>query len=133
MAELDLATIEKLATRIYWSSPKLEHWGWEYVDPGSPQPSPALFNEPRWAEPAGPDVQGLEERSAYLRSKAVKHGAIMGGVLLLAGIPHAALFFVLVALVLAAVWFGPLLVNSSKAADLRNRYQAECGRAAADY
>ena len=37
------------------------------------------------------------------------------------------------ALVLAAVWFGPLLVNSSKAADLRNRYQAERGRAGAEY
>jgi hypothetical protein len=133
MAELDLATIEKLADRIYRSSPKLERWGWEYVDPGSPQPSPALFNEPRWAEPAGPDVQGLEARSAYLRSKAVKRGAIIGGVLLLAGIPHAAPFFVLVALVLAAVWFGPLLVSSSQAADRRNRYQAERGRAGAEY
>ena len=42
MAELDLATIEKVKGWIYWSSPKLERWGWEYkglaaAEPGAVQ------------------------------------------------------------------------------------------------
>ena len=47
MAELDLETIEQLADQIYWSATGLERWGWEYVDPGLAQPSPALRAEPR--------------------------------------------------------------------------------------
>ena len=133
MAEMDLATIERLAGRIYRSSPKLERWGWEYVDPGSARPSPALRNEPRFLAPGVPDVHDLEAKSAYLRSKAVKRGAIVGGLLLLATIPDAWVLFVPLALIMAAVWFGPLLANSSQITDRRNRYQAEQSRAAAEF
>ncbi len=133
MAEMDLATIERLAGRIYRSSPKLERWGWEYVDPGSAMPSPALRNEPQFFAPGVPDVHDLEAKSAYLRSKAVKRGAIVGGLLLLATIPDAWVLFVPLALILAAVWFGPLLANSSQITDRRNRYQAEQSRAAAEF
>jgi hypothetical protein len=137
-AELDLAEIERLADQIYRSSAGLERWGWEYIDPGPPRPGPGLRSEPHWAEPPRPDTHDLDARSAYLRSKALKRGVKVGVVLLLAFLlradrPHVSPFLVVLAIVLAAVWFGPLLLTMNKAATWRTNHQLDRDRARADY
>lgn len=103
-----------------------ERWGWEFVDPGSARPSPALQHEPRWVEPPPPDLREIEWR----REKAKKNlwPKIIGVVLLvligLGSLDGVGLLLVLVAGGLGYWFFEPIVLAGRKIASARDEAAA---------
>ncbi|MGY1761467.1 hypothetical protein ACI79G_04115 [Geodermatophilus sp. SYSU D00779] len=98
-----------------------ERWGWEFVDPGVPRPSPLLASEPRWAEPMGPDVRHIRDAQQRARYHLGRKIAIVV-VIVLVSMSFASdggwLFF-LGALGLGYYWFAPLLLAESRISKVR--------------
>jgi hypothetical protein len=60
-----------------------ERWGWEFIDPGPPRPSPDLHRKPAWHEPPPPDISGLAWQRQIAVSRLPKRLIIPSGLVLL--------------------------------------------------
>ena len=79
-------------------------WGWEFHDPGEPRPHSDALRPPLRSDPGTPDVDDLQATYDEARAGAVKHGLIVGAILLFGGgIPKVGFIAVLVALGLGAL------------------------------
>lgn len=103
-----------------------ERWGWQYVDPAPARGSPELRNEPRWVDPLPPDLRAVHARQERLKSKALGRGVIVGSLLLLGIVVNAdsgGPLLIVIALLLGAIWSGPLLLAYRSAHSVRARYE----------
>lgn len=103
----------QLAERLFVPE---ERWGWEFVPPTPPVPSPLLSARPLWAEPPGPDLQALHWKRNQAMGKLLPKRAIILGVLVLLTLSMAGSTIVpfLLVLVLAAFWIVPIILASNQ-------------------
>ena len=100
-------TIHDLANQVFGPP---EKWGWEYREPVAARRSPEWDREPLWVEPTNRTVTQAPQRVKPLRVVVVIVILLIGLALRQFGI-----VFDLLAIVLAAVWFLPLITNSQRA------------------
>lgn len=96
-----------------------ERWGWEYVDPGAPQPSPLLNQQPVFYEPPRPALEPTRPRSTGKR-------VAVFAVLCLFGLPMAAISpaFLLILGVVAAAMFLPGIFESNRSVSANRAWHA---------
>jgi hypothetical protein len=107
MPEAREYTIHDLANQVFGPP---EKWGWEYREPVGARRSPEWDREPLWVEPANRSVNRVPPRVKPLR-------VVIVVVILLVGLALREIGIVLdlLAIVLAAVWFLPVLTSSQRA------------------
>ncbi len=100
-------SIHDLADRVFG---RPEKWGWEYREPVSARRSPEWDREPLWVEPK--NTSGIQVHQGVSPKRVV-----IVVVILLIGLLLRVFGIVLdlLAIVLAAVWFLPLITNAEKA------------------
>ena len=106
MAEIREYTIHDLANQVFG---RPEKWGWEYREPVAARRSPEWDREPLWVEPAN--------RSVQVRPQVRPLRVVTVVVILLIGLAlrEIGIIFDILAVVLACIWFLPLLTSSSRA------------------
>lgn len=121
MSESHESTIHDLANRVFGPP---EKWGWEYREPVSARRSPEWDREPLWVEPSMPVAQ---------MQRRVSPGRVVIVVLILLiglALREVGIVLDLLAIVLAAIWFLPLLTSAQRA---RSQEQAAIGQRAQDH
>lgn len=103
----------ELADRLFVP---MERWGWEFVPPMPPVPSPLLSARPQWIEPPGPNVEALQWKRTQAMGKLVPKRIIILVILGLITLSMAGTTFVpfLLVLVLAACWIVPIILVSNQ-------------------
>jgi hypothetical protein len=122
MPELDVVRSPELLPQLFASS---ERWGWQFREPAAPRSHPEAGRPPVWSGPAHPDLFELQRKYDEGRANAVKRGAIVAVVLVL-GISlqsAASIVPVLIALGLAAFWFGPMFTAQQQIDQLTADYE----------
>ena len=106
MPDIREFTIHDLANRVFGPP---EKWGWEYREPVPARRSPEWDREPLWVEPTAPVSHG--------RPRVSPVRVIIVVVILLIGLALREIGIVLdlLAIVLGAIWFLPLLTSAQKA------------------
>ena len=115
-------TIHDLANQVFGPP---EKWGWEYREPVAARRSPEWDREPLWVEPANRPVAQVRPQVKPLRIVVVIVILLIGLALREVGI-----IFDLLAIVLAAIWFLPLLTSSQRA---QSQQQAAIGSRERDH
>jgi hypothetical protein len=107
MSENRAYTIHDLANQVFGPP---EKWGWEYREPVAARRSPEWDREPLWVEPTNRSAGQVRPRVKPLRVVVVVVILLIGLVLREIGIVLDVL-----AIVLAAIWFLPLLTSTQRA------------------
>lgn len=115
---------ESLLERLFSPLPR---WGWEFVQPPSPRPSPEAARPPRWQEPPAADTRSIEAARWKARRK-LRGRILIAGFLLLVGlaeVAHGGIVLVLPALALSYFWFGPIVLAGRRVAAAQRKVDEE--------